>query len=101
MPLLEFTIAGEGLQILLAFIPLLVGLGIIIFSHWRIRRIAVRHDELRKAVVPLFPWPFVLTDKRKASVAFQREYTPFIRKTVIATLAFFGLGIALMLRAAY
>jgi len=90
-----------GREALVAFVPVLIALGIVVFAQWRVRRMAIRHRELHKAVVPPFPWPFVLTRKSKASPEFRREYTPFIRKTVIATWALFGLGIALVLRAAY
>jgi hypothetical protein len=90
----------EGEQVLIAFLPALIGFLVSILSQWRVRRMASRHGEFGKSVLPTGLWPFVHTYARQASAEFRREYTPFIRFSVILVWALFGLSIVLMVRAA-
>lgn len=90
----------EGPQVLLAFVPLLLGISLQLYAQWRVRRMAVRHGELGGAVIARFPWPSVVTYTSRASQEFQREYRPFMRRILVIAWSCYALFIFLLVRAA-
>ena len=81
----------KALVVLAPFLGMVV---LVIYWHWAVRQLAIRHGELGRSIRPSFPWPSVRTDfffvrGSATSPAFQREYIALTRPIWIAWLAFF------------
>jgi hypothetical protein len=79
---------------LVVILPFLGMVALVIYWHWAVRQLAIRHGELGRAITPSFPWPSVRTSffrvrKSTTSAAFQREYIALVRPIWIAWLLFF------------
>jgi hypothetical protein len=80
----------KALVVILPFLGMVI---LIIYWHWAVRQLAIRHGELGRAIRPSFPWPSVRTDfffvrTSMTSPAFKREYIAVVRPIWITWLIF-------------